>query len=477
MANSGNPEERRPLLRRALGAFLPRHSRLRRALAQLAPPPPPRKGPAPSYTEKELLERAEEFNVAAEAYWKDVAAEPAGRTHAFSKPLTTVPDASGILYRVGLILQAADLGVGHTVLDLGAGGCWLSSYLNRLGCRTIAVDVSPTALDLGRQLFAMDPRQRMDLDPQFLPYDGHTVPLPDASVDRVVCFDSFHHVPNQDEILREIFRVLKDGGRAIFAEPGEGHSHHDQSVYETERHGVLENDLDLRELWGRAQRLGFTGMTVKPYPDPGSLAFDADTYFRFMDGDEGVFPMQALQQSLREFYVFVMAKGAPTFDSRNPHLLRAAIEVAPASRMLSGICGQRIAVPVTVRNTGDTTWLHEMTSYGGYVGLGGTLLRESGETDRGFVRVALPRTVKPGESIDLTLDVTLPAERGRAIVRLDMVDEWIAWFAQTGSPTTDLEIEVTGWPDSTAPDRLRAQVDTRGNFNSFRPMAGVIAHF
>src|SRR5262249_5549214 len=158
-------------------------------------------------------------------------------------------------------------GVGHTVLDLGAGACWLSSCLNRLRCRTISMDVSPKALELGEELFRLDPRQRLDLAPRFLAYDGRRFPLADASVDRIVCFGAFDHVPNEDEILAEIFRVLKRGGRAVFAEPGEGHSHAGTSLLEEQRFHVLENELDLRALAVKAERLGFTDLLVKPYAD------------------------------------------------------------------------------------------------------------------------------------------------------------------------------------------------------------------
>ncbi|HSF02629.1 MAG TPA: class I SAM-dependent methyltransferase, partial [Solirubrobacterales bacterium] len=73
------------------------------------------------------------------------------------------------------------LGPGLDVLDFGAGSCWLSSCLNRLGCRTVAVDVSEAALELGQELFALDGRHRGDLEPRFLAYDGHRLPLPDRS--------------------------------------------------------------------------------------------------------------------------------------------------------------------------------------------------------------------------------------------------------------------------------------------------------
>jgi ubiquinone/menaquinone biosynthesis C-methylase UbiE len=58
----------------------------------------------------------------------------------------------------------------------------------------------------------------------FLPYDGQTLPVADASVDRIVLYDAFHHIPNQERLLREMRRVLRPDGIVAMSEPGRGHS-------------------------------------------------------------------------------------------------------------------------------------------------------------------------------------------------------------------------------------------------------------
>jgi len=399
----------------------------------------------PTYSAEELLARAEEFNANAEKHWRKIASDAAGHAHVLNKPFSTVRDTPGILYKLGLVLSELDLGVGQTVLDFGAGSCWLSSSLNRLRCRTVAVDVSPTALLLGEELFRADSRHDMALDPQFLPYDGHKIPLPSQSVDRAVCFDSFHHVPNQEEVLAELFRVLRPGGRLVLAEPGEGHAHMDQSVFETEAHGVLENDLHLDDLVARARATGFDLFTVKPYPDAGAFSFPVETYFAFMDGDDGVYPLQLLRENLRHFFIMVLAKGEPRVDSRNPRVLRATI--APEASSLAGVATTELPFRVRVTNAGDTTWLHEETRAGGYVMLGGHLLDEEQEiVSRGFLRAALPRDVKPGETVLVDARLPVPAKPGRYVVQLDMVDEFVAWFEQCGSKVVETPLRVEPRP-------------------------------
>jgi SAM-dependent methyltransferase len=411
-----------------------------------------------AYSDEELIGRTEEFNEAAERYWREVGADPAARRHAFNKPLSTVQDTPGMFYRLGLVLDALDLGVGMTVLDFGAGSCWLSSCLNRLRCRTIAMDVSRGALALGREMFEMDPRHLLELEPQFLPYDGHKIDLPDASVDRIVMFDAFHHVPNQEEVLAELFRVLRPGGRAVFGEPGEGHSHTDQSVFEAETTGVLENDLDVADVEQKARTAGFTKVLLKPYPSP-SLTLSAADYRRLIDGESRLFPMEILREDLRHFYVFVLLKGEPRHDSRNPKSLRAEITVSSAAR-LRGRASTYVPFGVTVRNTGDTVWLHEVTPVGGYVMLGGHLFGEDGRlVSRGHLRAELPRELAPGETAELEARLLLPARVGPYRLRLDMVDEFVAWFEQVGSKGVDVAVVVEGYCDSREPHQLKASLE------------------
>ena len=48
--------------------------------------------------------------------------------------------------------------------------------------------------------------------------DSSKLPLPDASVDLLFCHQTFHHLVDQDRAIAEFFRVLKPGGKLLFAE-------------------------------------------------------------------------------------------------------------------------------------------------------------------------------------------------------------------------------------------------------------------
>ena len=56
------------------------------------------------------------------------------------------------------------------------------------------------------------------LSVQVLSGDCAAIPLPDESVDVVFCHQTFHHLVEQEAALAEFWRVLRPGGRLLFAE-------------------------------------------------------------------------------------------------------------------------------------------------------------------------------------------------------------------------------------------------------------------
>jgi len=51
------------------------------------------------------------------------------------------------------VLLGLKLAPEMVVLDFGAGSCWSSRYLTQLGMEVIAMDASPSALEIGRRLY------------------------------------------------------------------------------------------------------------------------------------------------------------------------------------------------------------------------------------------------------------------------------------------------------------------------------------
>ena len=370
----------------------------------------------------------EQLNRTAEAYFASLESWE----HHLAKPFASVDDAPQLLISLGTVLQGLQLAPGMTVLEFGAGTGWLSRFLTQLGCRMILLDVAPTALEIAKDLYRRQPSIGDRPEPRFLVFDGQHIDLSDSSVDRILCFDSFHHAPNPNDVLREFGRVLKPRGIAAFAEPGPRHSTTPQSQYEMRTYGVVEADIDIHAIWDAAKRLGFVDLklaafNVPPFhvslPEYDDLLASGETFGRWAE------QTRSFLHDARTF--FLTKAGAEELDSRRTEGLRAVIEAK-----LDGL-----EVHVTVRNIGKAKWLDSHEPHGG-VALGAHLHDASGNlVDLDYARTVLPRPLDPGEEV--TFDFTLPPlQPGRWIVELDCVAERVAWFAQVGSTPTRLEIET-----------------------------------
>jgi SAM-dependent methyltransferase len=95
---------------------------------------------------------------------------------------------------------------GADVLELGSGPGLTTDWLSPRSGTLTAVEYDE---DDARSLAARAPHVRV------IHADARSVPLPDASVDVVLCFTMLHHLPSpsaQDELFAEAARVLRPGG-------------------------------------------------------------------------------------------------------------------------------------------------------------------------------------------------------------------------------------------------------------------------
>lgn len=114
-------------------------------------------------------------------------------------------------------LQRLQLAPHHTLLDLGCGQGRhaLAAHFFSPAEQVIAVDLNLADLRTAQGNLASfaspPPRQQCHL----LAADGINLPFADDSFDAVICSEVLEHVPQYEQMLREINRILKPGG--VFA--------------------------------------------------------------------------------------------------------------------------------------------------------------------------------------------------------------------------------------------------------------------
>ncbi len=119
----------------------------------------------------------------------------------------TAPENRFILRNLGDI-------TGKRLLDLGCGAGENSVYFAKKGAFCVASDYSPGMVEVALKLAENNGVQvegktvnAMDLD------------FPDNTFDIVYASNLLHHLPDPQRAIREMYRVLKPGGKACFWDP------------------------------------------------------------------------------------------------------------------------------------------------------------------------------------------------------------------------------------------------------------------
>lgn len=396
---------------------------------------------------KQLMRQhsTDELNKAAEEYFAKVH----DYTYLLRKPFTAPDECSKLLLLFAALVQGLKAHRGMDVLDFGARSCWTSHFFSQMGCKVHPVNVSPTALEIGRDRYAQHPPFGGQPQPDFVVYDGRRLPFPDASMDRVSCFDALHHVPNADELLREMSRVLKPDGIAGFSEPGPEHSKTPLSQLEMGNHGVLENDVVIEDIWRCAQISGFKQIELSvpalrptrlPLADytrflarPSRFSFSSENDFRVLD------PMREDAALNRLFFLYKEDRR----NSRSGGPLTAELQVTlPKGSAYAS--GQPIPIVASVRNNTGCYWLPGPEPIGG-VNLACHVLNiKSNELRSDDFRFPLKPErgiVEPGERVLLHAEIS-GLSPGEFEVEFDLVSEQVCWFAENGSNTCRFKLVV-----------------------------------
>ncbi|MET0338656.1 MAG: class I SAM-dependent methyltransferase [Caulobacter sp.] len=353
--------------------------------------------------------------------------------HHFRKPFHEVNDTAATLSGFAAVLKVGKFKPGLTVADFGCGAGWLSAALSMMRCRPIGLDISEGGLEMARRFVDESPLLRTQ-DIRFEAIrEEKSVPLEDASVDRLICFDSFHHVSDQAAYLQEFHRVLAPGGLAIFHEPGPRHSRTDQSQMEMREFAVIENDIFIEEIWANAQKAGFVGIEMAIFNDH-PLTMSLEGFNRGIRGLLAPWTYYKLgRQLMQQTYdkrVFVLRKaGSLDANSRFADQLDGRMSLVeqsfePEQRVFTAV--------LDVANTGLGSWLSSSAGFGA-VNLGLNAVGEKAMKaypDSIHLPVSSEIT-HAGQTQRVTVSAVIPWQLGPEFtVEIQLVSESVAWFGQ-----------------------------------------------
>ncbi len=155
---------------------------------------------------------------------------------------------------------------GKRVLDVACGEGYGTALLARSAAHAVGVDISQEAIAHAHRAYAGLPNVR------FLCAPCTSIPLPDASVDVAVSFETIEHISGQQPFIAELARVLAPGGVLVLSCPNKL-EYTDKRDYHNEFHVKELYRAELAQLVGThfahaawyAQRPSFFSVIA---PDP-----------------------------------------------------------------------------------------------------------------------------------------------------------------------------------------------------------------
>lgn len=350
-----------------------------------------------------------------------------------TKPFSAPPnyELARCLHSFAHIVEYLSLPESAQVLDVGCGPGWISEWLARCGYHVTGVDVSEDMVAIARQRLdrvpAVDDAQPMPqaefeaLASDALPYENR--------FDAAVLYDAMHHFTDERASLDAIHRALIPGGRIYIHEgvrPPAGSQGERELIEEMERFGTLESPFDPAYLVQVLQESGFVDIE------------------RYVEADL-LLDLGAVRGELSGLRRRAEAPETNTIIARKPIPTDAA-----AGRLSADIAVREVragddavSVDLSIANAGAAFW----TAAGRYPFPVGSVtiapfLPAQGDERIELDRVALPRSVPAGESVEATMTFTREQLRGATELGVDLVAEGVCWFEERGSTPALVEIPI-----------------------------------
>ena len=301
------------------------------------------------------------------------------------------------------LVRHLDLRPGQRLVDLGADLTWSTHEMARRGLDCCAVDINHH-LSVGRLFEAHSGvayhRVRANM---------RDVPFRAGAVDVVLAMNALHHAERLQPVADNIGRMLRRGGRLALAEP------------------YCSTD-DAKAAFGRAQIE--QGISEQTYLLP-------EWHEAFVRAG---LRLRVVRVSDAFCAVYEKADGADRDVFARFYEGRLAIVDAPAAVAPASV----FRVTISLENLGNAVWtsVSQFPVYASY-----HLIRrtDGGEVLESFdnARTRLPCEIEPGHRTTMAVEITAPNEPGEYDLEIDLVHEYVSWFAEKALGRHLVRVRVT----------------------------------
>ncbi len=190
----------------------------------------------------------------------------------FDELRSFIPDeVLKISYGCGTPVGLETVHAGETVLDIGSGGgidCFEASRRVGLSGRVIGIDMTDTMLEIARR---NAPIVAANLgypvaNVEFRKGMADAMPVDDTSVDLIISNCVINLAPDKRRVFREMYRVIKPGGRFTISDIVSDQPVPQYLVHDTEKWGnCLSGSLTVADYIGGMVEAGFVGVHQLKY--------------------------------------------------------------------------------------------------------------------------------------------------------------------------------------------------------------------
>ncbi len=241
--------------------------------------------------------------------------------------------------------------------------------------------------------------------------------------------------------MRHIAAMLDVGGVLFILEgerPASGSGTESELRDVMERYRTLESPFDYSYLQELLNENGFA--IVGDYVSVNGL-FERES----IEGDR--LSLRSVPMNYHYLACKKVAEGAPAStvpDSRKPGRLGARITLRHQPKLRLSF-GEKLELDLEIENTGDTLWLAGSEARAGVVMPAIRIIDEKGNiVSEVHGEPPLPHAVVLGEVIILKIGCAVPERAGTYTLKIDLVDEHVCWFEDSGSRPLRIKFEVVG---------------------------------